>query len=147
MSLEHAWIDIAAPPSPADPASVGLLLALLLGVVGVALVVWWQRHRTAAARARRRLRRATRHLARQNALDADTAKRVARGIRRQLRSGLGRTDLGAMPWPPPAHAAWQAYLTRLSHAGFAVQAPDHAELAALLDEAQAWLMRAHEGGP
>lgn len=140
MALEQAWIDVAAPP--VAPAAAGLGWPLTLIVAGVVLGLWWHRRRGANWRARSGLRRMGRHLARGLAPDTAAARHFARAIRQQLRQGLGHADLHAVRWPTAAHRDWQAYLERLARAGFAPAAPSRAELAALLDEARAWLARA-----
>lgn len=134
--INETWVDIVppgAPPHTTDPFTWGIGVAVLVVLIGMAVVLY--------RRPRSRAKRALRRLARDLWGSRIDAKPACVRIQQCLRTGLGRRHLPSVPWCDDYHADWLAYVNRLTACCFAAPSPSKAELDSLIHEALAWLDR------
>lgn len=134
--IDERWVDIVppgAPPYSTDPFTWGIGVAVIVVLIGMAVVLY--------RRPRSRAKRALRRLARDLQGSRIEAKPACVRIKQCLRTGFGRRDLQSVPWRDNHHADWLAYENRLAQCCFDAPSPSRVELDAIIDEAVAWLDR------
>ena len=132
--ISEKWVDIAppgAPPDTMDPFTCGIVVAVIVVLISVAVILY--------RRPRSRAKWALRRLARDLQDSRIEAKPACVRIKQCLRTGLGRRDLQSVQWSEERYAGWHAYVKRLTEGCFAAPSPSRAELDSLIHEALAWL--------